>query len=178
MDFLMNGDSIWIYFVIFFGKILEVTISTVRLVLINRGERVKGSMLAFFDVLTWLMITGSVLSDFGESIPKIVVFCLAFAVGNYLGSWLENKLAFGISSIQVILPDSPDVELLLESLRANSFAVTVIDGQGKDGNRKLLIIHIKRKRIPQAVKIINSTTKDSVIAINDVKAIRGGYLKK
>lgn len=174
----MSGDSIWIYFVIFFGKILEVTISTVRLVLINRGERMKGSILAFFDVLTWLIITGSVLSDFGESIPKIVVFCLAFAVGNYMGSWLENKLAFGISSINVILNDSPEVNVLLEALRGNSFAVTSVDGQGKDGSRKLLIIHLKRKRIPQAVKIINNITKDSVIAINDVKSIRGGYLKK
>ena len=96
MDFLMNGDNIWVYFVIFFGKILEVTISTLRLVLINRGERVKGSLLAFFDVLTWLLITGSVLSDFGDNIAKIIVFCLAFAVGNYMGSWLESKLAFGI----------------------------------------------------------------------------------
>ena len=178
MDFLMNTTGIWIYFVIFFGKILEVTISTLRLVLINRGERVKGSLLAFFDVLTWLMITGSVLSDFGESVPKIVVFCLAFAVGNYLGSWLDNKLAFGISSINVILSDGPDVDVLLEALRGNSFAVTAIDGQGKDGARKLLIIHLKRKRIPQAVKIIHAISKDSVISVNDVKSIRGGYLKK
>ncbi len=178
MEFLITGDSIWVYFVIFFGKILEVSISTLRLVLINRGERVKGAILAFFDVLTWLLITGSVLSDFGDNILKIIVFCLAFAVGNYLGSWLDSKLAFGISSINVIMSDTPDVAVLLESLRAQSFAVTAIDGQGKDGARKLLIIHLKRKRIPQAVKIINDVTKDSVISINDVKAIRGGYMKK
>ncbi len=178
MDFLMNGDNIWVYFVIFFGKILEVTISTLRLVLINRGERVKGSLLAFFDVLTWLLITGSVLSDFGDNIVKIIVFCLAFAVGNYMGSWLEAKLAFGISSINAILNDSEIVDVLLEALRGNSFAVTAIDGQGKDGKRKLLIIHLKRKRIPQAVKIINDIASDTVISINDVKSIRGGYLKK
>ncbi len=178
MEFLITGNSIWVYFVIFFGKILEVTISTLRLVLINRGERIKGSILAFFDILTWVLITGSVLSNAGDSITKIIVFCVAFALGNYLGSWLDAKLAFGISSINVIMKSNPVVDLLLESLRAESFAVTSIDGQGKDGARKLLIIHLKRKRIPQAVKIINEITPESVISINDVKAIRGGYMKK
>lgn len=176
---ILTSDGIWIYFIIFFGKILEVSVSTLRLVLINRGERVKGSILAFFDVLLWLLITGSVLADFGASIPKIIVFCFAFAIGNYLGSWLDAKLAFGISSVQIIIEDTDIVSLLLERLRASSFAVTVVDGQGKDGKRKLLIIHIRRKRIPQAVKIINDVTENHcVVAINDVKSIRGGYLKK
>lgn len=177
MEFLL-GNSVWVYLIIFFGKIAEVAVSTLRMVLINRGERVKGSILAFFDILLWLLITGSVLSGFGDNFAKIIVFALAFAAGNFLGSWLETKLAFGISSIQIIMNESDIVNIMLENLRANSFAVTSIDGQGKDGNRKLLIIHIKRKRIPQAVKIINDISPDCVIAVNDVKAIRGGYLKK
>jgi uncharacterized protein YebE (UPF0316 family) len=56
MSFLDN-IGVWIYFIIFFGKILEVTVSTLRMVLINRGERIKGAILAFFDVLLWLVIT-------------------------------------------------------------------------------------------------------------------------
>ena len=40
-DFL-TGDSVWVYLMIFFGKILEVTVSTLRLVMINRGERLQG----------------------------------------------------------------------------------------------------------------------------------------
>ena len=63
MDFLM-GNSIWVYLFIFFGKILEVSVSTVRLVLINRGERTKGAILAFFDILLWVLITGTVLAGF------------------------------------------------------------------------------------------------------------------
>ena len=177
MDILL-GDGFWVYVVIFLAKILEVAVSTLRMVLINRGEKVKGSILAFFDVLIWLFITGSVLSEFGDNILKILVFAVAFAVGNYMGSWLENKLAFGISSIQVIMKDSSTVIIMLENLRKDSFAVTVVDGQGKDGNRKLLIIHVKRKRIGEAVKIVNSTSSDCVIAINDVETIRGAYLKK
>ena len=177
MDFLL-GNSIWVYIIIFVGKIFEVSVATLRMVLINRGEKLLGSIIAFFDVLLWLLITGTVLAGFGDSILKIVVFALAFAIGNYLGSWLETKLAFGVSSIQLILNDSEVVDELLANLRSNSFAVTVIDGQGKDGGRKLLLIHLKRKNIPKAIKIVNDTTKDCTITVNDVKAIRGGFIRK
>lgn len=175
MDFLL-GNSVWVYFVIFFGKLLEVSISTLRIVLINRGDRIKGSILAFFDVLIWLTITGSVLSSFGDNKLKIVVFAFAFALGNFFGSWLDSKLAFGMSSINVIINEDAIVDVILKNLRNNSFAVTVIDGQGKDGKRKLLIINVKRKYLSKAIKIVTDITSDCFISVNDVSAMRGGFV--
>ncbi len=177
MDFLL-GNSVWVYFVIFFGKLLEVSISTLRIVLINRGDRIKGSILAFFDVLIWLTITGSVLSSFGDNKLKIVVFAFAFALGNFFGSWLDSKLAFGMSSINVIINEDAIVDVILKNLRNNSFAVTVIDGQGKDGKRKLLIINVKRKYLSKAIKIVTDITSDCFISINDVSAMRGGFVRR
>ena len=177
MDFLQNL-GIWIYFVIFFGKILEVTVSTIRMVLINRGERVKGTIVAFFDSLLWLLITGTVLQGFQEDPLRMVVFALAFAVGNYMGSWFEDKLAFGLSSVQVIVPESPESEDLANSLRKENFAVTVMKGTGRNGNRDLLLLHLKRKRIAQAVSLINTKLPGAVIVVNDSKIISGGYISR
>jgi uncharacterized protein YebE (UPF0316 family) len=108
----------------------------------------------------------------------MVVFALAFAVGNYLGSWLENKLAFGLSSIQIIVPESPKSKQLADALRDCHFAVTVVKGTGRNGNRELLILHLKRKRIAEAIRIINTNFPGAVIAVNDSKAIRGGYIAR
>lgn len=175
MDFL-TSNSIWVYFIIFFGKIVEVTFATLRIVLINRGERTKGSIVAFVEVILWLMITGTVLVGFTEAPLKILVFALAFALGNYLGSWLENKIAFGLSTIQIIT--SEDSTHLLDTLRNNNLAVTVVDATGKDGQRKVLEIHLKRNRIPATVKLINKNIKSCVITVRDVKVLQGGYIKK
>lgn len=175
MDFLQNM-GIGIYFVIFFGKILEVTVATVRMVLINRGERIKGSIIAFFDILLWLVITGTVLEGFQDDPIRIVVFALAFALGNYLGSWLEEKLAFGLSSIQVIVPESEESHNLAGVLRAESFGVTVIKGSGRSGERDLLLLHLKRKQIVAAKKIINKNFPGAVIVVNDSRVIRGGFI--
>ena len=99
MDFIpdfLTKPSVWMYLFIFFGKIVEVAVATVRIVLINRGERVKGSITAFFEVSLWLVVTGTVLAGFQEDILRCVIFALAFALGNYAGSWIESKLAFGL----------------------------------------------------------------------------------
>ncbi len=177
MDFLDNL-GIWIYFIIFFGKILEVTVSTIRMVLINRGERVKGTMVAFFDSVLWLLITGTVLEGFQDDPMRMVVFALAFAVGNYMGSWFEDKLAFGLSSVQVIVPEGPQSVELADSLRKDNFAVTVVKGTGRNGNRDILMLHLKRKRIAEAVSLVNTMLPGAVVVVNDSKIISGGYISR
>lgn len=176
MEFLEN-TGIFIYFIIFFGKILEVTISTMRMVMINRGERAVGAVIAFFDILLWLLITGTVLVGFSDDPLRVVVFAVAFSVGNYLGSWLEAKLAFGIGSIQVIVSEGEESSTLVKHLREHNFAVTVLKGTGKDGIRDVLILHSKRKRIPAAIELIKSLSKTAVIVTTDAK-VSGGYLPR
>ncbi len=174
MGFLQNM-GIGIYFVIFFGKILEVTVSTIRMVLINRGERIKGTILAFFDVLLWLVITGTVLQGFQDDPLRMLVFALAFSVGNYLGSWFEDKLAFGLSSIQIVVPESEESKKLATILRDSGFGVTVLKGTGRSGERDLLLLFLKRKQINTAKTIIDNTYAGAVIVVNDSRVIRGGF---
>lgn len=181
MDFIpdfLTKPSVWMYLFIFFGKIVEVAVATVRIVLINRGERVKGSITAFFEVSLWLVVTGTVLAGFQEDILRCVIFALAFALGNYAGSWIESKLAFGLCSIQVIVSKDEEVECLANQLREKGFAVTLLEGEGKAGKREILLLHLKRKSIASAVSLIKSRMCNAVITVNDIRTITGGYIKK
>lgn len=177
LDFF-TGSSIWVYFFIFFGKIIEVAIATLRIVLISRGERLVGSIVAFFEILLWITITGTVLINFQKDLIKVGVFAFSFAIGNYIGSWLESKLAFGLCSIQVIMPEHKSAYELVDCLRGENFGVTILDGKGKDGERKLLIVNSRRKRMAQCMKIITDKTDDAVVTVSDLKIAKGGYIKK
>lgn len=172
------NDGIWVYFFIFFGKIFEVTVATVRIVLISRGERVKGASIAFVEIVLWLLITGTVLTGFKDDMVRVLVFAVAFALGNYLGSWLEDRLAFGLCSIQIIAPEDEKSHELVGLLRNNNFAVTTVKGRGKDGERELMMLHIKRKRIPEAVGLVKDNLENAVIVVNDAKVIHGGFIRK
>lgn len=177
MDFLFHISGPALYIIIFCAKIIEVSISTVRLVLINKGERVKGAILAFIEIMIWLIIVSSVLNNITEDPIKVFIYAIAFSLGNFIGVTLESKLAVGLASIQVVV-NAENGEVLADILREQGFGVTIIDGRGKNDNRKnLLFVQLKRKKIPEAVKLIKQTNPDAYITVNDIKSMMGGYIK-
>ena len=173
-----KGSTIWGYLFIFFGKILEVSFGTLRLVLINRGERTIGAIIAVIEITLWLVIASSVLTGFKDDFLKGIVYAVAFACGNYIGSWLDELLAFGLSSVQVVLPDLTSAKEAEERLRAKGFGMTTIDAHGRDNDRSMLIMTMQRKRLPEALAILEDQCNGAVVTVSDIKTQRGGYLER
>lgn len=182
MDRLLEffaGSTIWVYLFIFFGKIIEVSISTLRIVLIGRGERIVGFFCSLFEITLWLFITGSVLANFTSDPVKVVVYVLAFGSGVYLGSWLEEKLAFGLCMVQIITPSAEDALKLENQLRKNGFGLTIVDAKGIDSAvRTMINVTLKRKRSNEVLELISAMSPESVVTVSDVKAFKGGYLRR
>lgn len=178
MDFLMNLSGPVLYIIIFVAKTIEVSISTIRLVYVNKGERVKGAILGFVEVMIWILVVSSVLNNITSDPFKIIAYAAGFALGNYLGVSIESKIAIGLASIQVVV-DVESGNVLANLLRDNEFGVTIIDGKGKDDNIKsLLFVQLKRRKIPSTIKLIQETYPNAYISINDVKSTVGGFIKK
>ncbi len=177
MDFLMNLHGPLLYIIIFFAKIIEVSISTIRLVFISKGERVKGAILGFVEIMIWLIVVSSVLNNITEDPLKMLIYAAAFSLGNYIGVTIESKIAVGLSSIQVVVNEK-DGEVLADILREQGYGVTIIEGKGKnDSIKNLLFIQLKRKKIPEAVKLIKQNYPEAYITVNDIKSMVGGYIK-
>ena len=178
MDFIMNLSGPTLYLLIFVAKTIEVSISTIRSVLVNKGERVKGALLGFVDILIWILVVSTVLTNISDDPFKIFAYAAGFALGNYLGVSIESKIAVGLSSIQIVVSDE-EGEILAGILREHEFGVTIISGKGKnDSPKDLLFVQLKRRKIPEAIKLIKTTDPNAYISVNDVKSIVGGYIKK
>ncbi|HHT87664.1 MAG TPA: DUF2179 domain-containing protein [Clostridiales bacterium] len=178
MDFLLNLSGPVLYILIFAAKTIEVSIATIRLVYVNKGERVKGAILGSVEVMIWILVVSSVLHNITDDPFKIFAYAAGFSLGNYLGVSIESKIAVGLASINVVVNEE-DGDKLADTLRDNGFGVTIIDGRGKDDSKKdLLFIQLKRKRIPAAIKLIKETDPNAYINVNDVKSIVGGFIKK
>ena len=178
MEFLMNLSGPVLYIIIFIAKTIEVSISTIRLVYVNKGERIKGAVLGFVEVMIWILVVSSVLHNITDDPFKILAYAAGFSLGNYLGVSIESKIPGGLASIQVVVSEE-DGDKLADVLRDLEFGVTIIDGKGKDDSKKdLLFIQLKRKKIPAAIKLIKETDPKAYISINDVKSIVGGFIKK
>lgn len=173
----LSGCSVWVYLVIFFGKIAEVSTSTLRMVLINRGERLVGSMVAFIEIIIWLVIASAVLSGANNDVLKLLVYAVAYCAGNYVGSWLDEKLALGLSAIQIVVQTQEEANQVKNALKDKGFGVTAIDVQGIDSAQHyMLITNVRRKMLNFAIKLINNNCENAVITVSDVKTQKGGYL--
>lgn len=166
--------NILLYMVILVCKMIEVSIATTRIVLITRGERILGACLGFIEVIIWVVLVSTVLKDVSDDPFKVVVYALGFALGNYMGSILEEKLGIGTVRVEAIVTKEDGRELV-NDIRGQGYAVTVIDGKGMHNERLVLVMNIKRKRYNKLVRIIKEYGDNAVITINDIKPVYGGY---
>lgn len=162
------------YLLIFLAKIVEVAFMTLRVVFITKGEKVLGSIIGFIEVMIWLSLIGSVLVGIEDDPLRMVVYGLGFACGNYVGSYIEEKLALGVMTINIIVTEE-NGRVLAGMLRDKKIGVTVVDAEGIEKNRNLLIVHAKRKRKNEILRLIDESKIPTVISVNDTKVIYGGY---
>jgi uncharacterized protein YebE (UPF0316 family) len=171
--------QVLLYIAILLVKIVEVTLATTRIVLITRGERLKGAFIGFFEVCIWVVLVSTVLKDISSDPIKLFVYALGFALGNFLGSVFEEKLAIGTTRVEVIVKETDGIELI-SRIRENGYAVTSISGEGMNSKRTVLIMHVKRKMASKLIRLIHQYQENVVITVNEIKPVYGGFgtLKK
>jgi uncharacterized protein YebE (UPF0316 family) len=162
------------YLFIFLAKIVEVSMSTLRTVLLTRGEKLYAAMIGFCEVIIWLLIIGSVLDGIRQDPVRMVVYALGFACGNYVGSTLEERLALGLMTINVIVSEE-DTQVMVDLLRQAELGVTTVGAHGINNDKTLLIIHVKRRRKNEVVKLIQGCSINAMITVNDTKVVYGGF---
>lgn len=105
---------------------------------------------------------------------NLIVYCLSYGVGNYVGIKLEEYLAIGLMAVNVII-DSNGFDMA-EEMRHKGYAVTVTEAKGKDGKKLILSIITKRKNLNWLCEDVLVIAPDAVIVCQELKNLRGGYL--
>ena len=160
------------YLLIFLARLTDVSLATIRMIMVIRGKRIIAACIGFVEAGIYILAVGKVLSAVKNPL-NILAYALAFATGNYVGIFLEEKMALGSIIVQVISENG--VERLVEKLRNNGFGVTVVEGCGREGVRHLLNVTLQRKNLSKLYGIIDDHDKKAFVTVTDARAIRGGY---
>jgi uncharacterized protein YebE (UPF0316 family) len=159
---------------IFFARILDQSIGTLRLIFISKGMKHIAPFLGFFEVIIWLLAIGQIMQHLDNWLCY-VAYGAGFAAGNFIGITLEEKLSIGTSIIRVILSnESPD---LIAALKSHNFGLTIIDAEGAKGKVKVLFSIIRRKEIPLFLDTLHKHHSSAFYTIEDVKAAKDGVFK-
>ncbi|QXM06504.1 DUF2179 domain-containing protein [Crassaminicella indica] len=163
------------YLLIFSSRIADVSISVVRTILMVRGKKFQAAALGIVEILIYITVLSKVMSHL-DHIGNLIAYALGFGTGQIVGIYLEQKMAIGNVTVQVITKENE--EILVNLLRKEGFGVTVIQGYGKDGIRHILNIALQRTMLPKLNHILNEFDKNAFVTIMDTKHIQGGYLKR
>lgn len=107
---------------IFFARIADVSIGTIRILLLVRGMRLRAAVIGFCEVSIYMIALSIVLGGGKLSPLELVFYAGGFATGNYVGSFLEEKLLSGYALIEVIAESSPLVRERVENLREAGYS--------------------------------------------------------
>ncbi|MDY0064688.1 MAG: DUF5698 domain-containing protein [Bacilli bacterium] len=166
---------LWELALIFFARIIEVSMGTLRIILINKGYRKVGVILAFCEVMLWVFVASRVIAGITERPLKGIVYSLGFASGVYVGSRLESLIAFGKVLVQAITTPE-NGKAIADVLRNQGLGVTTLEGQGKDSSRLVIMVYTNRKGKEKIIQQIKEIDEKAMIVSNDVTTLEGGYI--
>src|SRR5436190_22025551 len=129
---------------IFIARMCDVTLGTLRNVFISKGFRNVVPILGFFEVTIWLISIRQIMQHLDNPLCY-VAFAGGFAMGTYVGLFVERRLAIGIQVLRVIV--NQNAQPLIDLLQQANFGVTIIDAHAAKGPVKIILTIIKRKDI-------------------------------
>ena len=158
-------------FIVFFARIMDVSLGTLRIIFTSRGKRNVAPLLGFVEVFIWIVVVGQIVKNL-HSITAYFGYAAGFAVGTYIGMKIEERLALGTLVLRVILPH--DGDSLAQRLRGAGYGVTVVNGMGSVGEVKLLFTAIPRKNLERVVEIVKSVSPRAFYSVEELRSAESG----
>lgn len=153
---------------IFFARILDVSMGTLRIMFVSKGMRGKATILGFAEVLIWIIIVAQIFQNLDNWL-NYVAFAGGFATGTFIGMYIEEKMKMGVQIFRIII--NAENSELINQLKEADFRVTTMDGEGKFGAVKIIFTIAKRKRWQELADIVNEFAPNAFYSVEDVKHV-------
>jgi len=158
---------------IFGLRIVDVSLMTVRVLMVVRGTRAIATVLSFFEVLIWVLAAGAVIRNLASPWHAIG-YAAGFAAGTAVGMWIENLLALGVCSIRAFSRGAQDD--LVRELREEGFGVTEQTGSGREGPVDILHAVVRRRDVRRVIAVIERHDPDAFVTIQNDAVVHRGWL--
>jgi len=157
--------------IVFFSRVTDVTLGTMRIIFISRGKKFIAPLLGFVEVFIWITVVSQIVKG-AHNFIAYFAYAGGFAVGNFFGMVLEERLAIGTLVVRAILPKNGN--RLVQSLRDAGYGVTYVDGHGGSGPVTLIYTIVMRRELEQVVAIIHSTTPKAFFTVEELRSVQQG----
>ncbi|WP_186579029.1 DUF2179 domain-containing protein [Aquibacillus kalidii] len=171
----MLDNAIIMLAIILLVNVFYVSFSTIRVILTLKGRRYIAAAIGTVEITIYTIGLGLVLDNL-DRIENLIAYALGYGLGVITGSIIEEKLALGYITVNVISSD-PDIAFT-QKLREKGYGVTSWNSYGMDGDRLSMQILTPRKSELTLYKAIKDLDPKAFIIAYEPKQIHGGFWVK
>ncbi len=151
---------------IFLARVCDVSLSTIRIILVGRGRRLPATILGFFEILIWLLAISQIMQNL-TNIANYVAYAAGFAAGTFIGMTIERRLAIGSLVVRIVVPR--EAEDLVMYLIASGFEVTRLKAEGALRPVAVILTVVKSSALPRLLKIVKNFQPRAFYTVEDVR---------
>lgn len=170
MSWTVLGNAL----LIFCLRLTDVSMGTVRTIMVMRGMRRVAALIGFVEVSIWVVAISRVIGNL-DSVWSVLAYGGGFAAGTLLGMWIEDKLALGHVYVHIISTDK-GLELA-QSIREAGYGATQVLAEGKSGPVYVIDAVVPRKQAKRLVRLVTEIDDDSFVTIEEARKVMRGYLR-
>lgn len=161
--------------VIFFGRICDVSLGTLRIIFVSKGEKKIAPLIGFVEVFIWVVIIAQVLSR-ANDLVSYLAYAGGYAAGTYIGLCIEERIAFGFVKYRVFtMQNGLD---LVNLLNQGGFGSTLVHGEGSVSDIDIIESVIGRKDAKKVGKIVEGFDSKAFCIVEDIRAKQLGIFSK
>lgn len=165
-------ETLFICLEVFFARMLDVSIGSVRTILLVKGKNKIACALAFIEILIWFYVAKETLTSSDTNILVILSYAGGYAFGTYVGGIINKFFVRGNLTAFVVTKDSN--KHMIDELKELDYGVSTISNLDK---KIVLLIEFKKRNLNKLKNAIYKIDKNAFLVVNESLHVENGYLK-
>lgn len=158
--------------VIFLLRVLDMSLDTLRVLFIIRGNRPLSWIFGFFQSLIWVIAISSVLSNMDDAL-NLLAYASGFATGGVVGMWFEEKMAVGFGHMRIMSPNKGAA--IADAIRDHGYAATELSGRGKDGTVSVINSSVRRRDVNRVRRQVEAIDPEAFVTVQEIRPLNRGF---
>jgi uncharacterized protein YebE (UPF0316 family) len=169
----LTNTIIWLI-IIFFARIIDVSLGTIRVNMIVRRKKAAAALIGFVEVTIFISIIVRIIKDI-NNIYGVLAYGAGFAVGTVIGIIISEKLTQNLVSVNIISRKFNN-EIKSKLLEEN-FGFTCYKGAGTQSEVEIINVVCSNSVLPKLRRMVNKQDPDAFVVCYMLDEIRGGFIR-
>jgi len=162
---------------IFFARIIDVSLGTIRTVFSVKGRTIVSGLIAFFEVIIWFLVVKEALNTEYNNIIIPISYAAGYATGTIIGTYISKNFINSLISVEIMTNKATQKNLSI--LHKEGFAVSKVNAIKTYQNTKssILFMTINSRYLNHLKELLTQIDENAFIVINESKIVHNGFIK-